>query len=298
MNETALNAGMTCEMVLVTPRIAAAWLATSEQNPRWSKKNSASPAVADQRRVIQMARDLEHGDWHQGSNTIAFSTDGRLLEGHHRLSAIIKSGKSIWLPVVRGITPEGERHIDDNRPRTASARTGINHRFLAVPNVHKAIILGVRQRESAPLTDEEKLRWLDLHPAVYEVYPLTIRGPKANRLLDSAVCLHALMCACEFGISVQKLELFTDIVLSGIPSSDESYSRQQSAMVIRSYLQRTRNLIHSRRDVACTNVVQAGIYDFVNGIPRQRPYTVQKGKYFEMNVARGDKRYTSMFGEY
>jgi hypothetical protein len=50
---------------------------------------------------------------------IKFSTSGELIDGQHRLQAIIESGKPQWLLVIRGLDPATKAVIDTGAPRTA-----------------------------------------------------------------------------------------------------------------------------------------------------------------------------------
>lgn len=69
--------------------------------------------------VNAYARDMGHGAWAVTGETIKFSKTGELLDGQHRLSAIIESGTSQWMLVVRGLEPATKGIIDTGAPRSA-----------------------------------------------------------------------------------------------------------------------------------------------------------------------------------
>lgn len=277
------------EVVYVTPSKAAEWLAKSEGNPRW--KNSKK--IVDDKRVMQIVNDIINGDWNPGTNGIGFNEDGVLVEGHHRLTAIIKAGEVVPCLVVHGIKKDGEKHIDDNRSRSEYQRTGVHSRYLAVANVHMAFVNGFGGIRNN-LSTEQKLRFLDLHPCIYAVGNLCNKGVhKRNALTMNSQSVHAAMCAYEHGVSETKIGRFFEAVNSGfVVDAGES-----AAIVLRNQLLSWKNTIKVERETMLSCNVQAAMYDFCNGIPRRVAYKAKRGKYFDMNVATGNRLYTSLWGE-
>lgn len=70
--------------------------------------------------VSILASDMENGNWDDGAvNPIKITKDGKLIDGQHRLMAVLESGKNIWFWVARGCD-EGEFvHTDENKTRKA-----------------------------------------------------------------------------------------------------------------------------------------------------------------------------------
>jgi hypothetical protein len=69
--------------------------------------------------VKTLASDLADNRWkitHQG---VAFDVNGDLVDGQHRLLAIVESGVGAVLPVTRGLDPKVFEVIDQHRKRTA-----------------------------------------------------------------------------------------------------------------------------------------------------------------------------------
>jgi len=96
---------------LVTPEIAKQWLVRNVSNRR------VSPPL-----VERYARDMGAGNWELNGETVKFDSSRRLIDGQHRLSAIIKSGKSTKMYVATGL-PTNHRiaaTIDNGRARSAS----------------------------------------------------------------------------------------------------------------------------------------------------------------------------------
>jgi len=59
------------------------------------------------------------GDWWMNGETIIFDAHGNLLNGQHRLSAVISSGVHIEVMVVRGVDKDSFRTLDGGRIRSS-----------------------------------------------------------------------------------------------------------------------------------------------------------------------------------
>lgn len=66
------------------------------------------------------AEDMVEGLWNPTGEAIKISRTGRLLDGQHRLSAIIASGKTVELLVVTGLPDETQKLMDQGAARTAN----------------------------------------------------------------------------------------------------------------------------------------------------------------------------------
>lgn len=96
-------------VVPVTPKMARRWLDRNDQNR--NVRNAT---------VTQYARDMANGRWQITGESIKFNSDGNLLDGQHRLAAIVKADVTIQLVVMHGIPNEAQRVMDTGRARTAS----------------------------------------------------------------------------------------------------------------------------------------------------------------------------------
>lgn len=92
----------------VTPLLAESWLG----------KNQSNRNVRD-RVVDAYARDMKSGDWRLTGEAIKFGSGGRLLDGQHRLHAVVASGATVRMMVVRGLDEAVQTVIDSGACRTA-----------------------------------------------------------------------------------------------------------------------------------------------------------------------------------
>jgi hypothetical protein len=104
---TDTSGGTRTETVLVTPELAASWL---DQNSR--NRSLSVP------RVNVYALDMRKGTWAYNPQPIILTAEGQLLDGQHRLHAVIKSGVPTNFEVVFGAPRETQDVIDRGRTRS------------------------------------------------------------------------------------------------------------------------------------------------------------------------------------
>lgn len=98
---------MECRILLVTPEMASEWL---RNNPRNRPLNL--------RVVDDYARTMTRREWVLNGEAVKISSDGTLLDGQHRLSAIVKSGIAVKMLVLFEMDPETQDTMDGGRRRT------------------------------------------------------------------------------------------------------------------------------------------------------------------------------------
>lgn len=103
---------MTVNAILetVTPDMALDWL-TAEIN---CQNRKLKPPI-----VRKYARDMAANNWTFNGDTIKFDWNGKLLDGQHRLHAVIEIGHPVQFLVVRGLNPDAYTAIDTGARRTA-----------------------------------------------------------------------------------------------------------------------------------------------------------------------------------
>jgi len=101
--EEALRDPSTYSMTVetITPQQAELYLAANRGN-----RNIV------QSHVEALARDIKNGQWMFNAQPICFSRSGRLLNGQHRLSAVIEAGQPIEVMVMRGLPEEAFETYD------------------------------------------------------------------------------------------------------------------------------------------------------------------------------------------
>jgi len=82
------------------------WLDTQANNRNLSPKT-----------VTAYARDMKKGAWRFDGTPIRFNRSGNLIDGQHRLSAIIESGKTQKMVVMWNLANETQDVMDSGRSR-------------------------------------------------------------------------------------------------------------------------------------------------------------------------------------
>lgn len=68
--------------------------------------NNAKHRPIKEKKVAEYMAEMRDGKWRLNGKTICFDTTGRLLNGQHRLSAVIRSGVPLTTVVIRGLDPD------------------------------------------------------------------------------------------------------------------------------------------------------------------------------------------------
>lgn len=82
--------------------------------------------------IKALAFDMMNGDWQVTHQGIAFDTTGRLIDGQHRLYAIIESGISIQIPITRGCSSSSFSILDRGANRSPSDILGWSKKITEV----------------------------------------------------------------------------------------------------------------------------------------------------------------------
>lgn len=93
----------------ITPSFAKAVLETRNTNNR-------KPSGA---KIAQSCSDIENGRFLINGESIIFDQTGTLIDGQHRLHAVVQTGIAIVSLCAFGIAPEASKTIDQGKVRTA-----------------------------------------------------------------------------------------------------------------------------------------------------------------------------------
>lgn len=96
------------ERIEVTPAMAKKWLRECNVHNRRMRADN----------VEAMARDIVEGKWQENGDTIRFAEDGALLDGQHRLAAVLEANTSIMMLIVTGLPNRSQDTIDGGARRS------------------------------------------------------------------------------------------------------------------------------------------------------------------------------------
>lgn len=96
------------ELTTVTPEMALNWINENRETANRHLNNTV---------VAKYASDIANGNWQVNGSSIVFSKDGKLLDGQHRLHAIVKAGKPVQTLVITGVDEIAFETIDTGLKR-------------------------------------------------------------------------------------------------------------------------------------------------------------------------------------
>lgn len=107
MNAARALAKFVVGIYVVTPDLAAELLKRNTRNRKISR------SVVD-----KYIAEMKRGEWYPTASGIGFDVDGVLVDGQHRLMAIVESGVSVPMLVVEGLPSRSQEKVDRQRRRT------------------------------------------------------------------------------------------------------------------------------------------------------------------------------------
>lgn len=165
---------------MVGPALAKKWLAT---NPGFQRRVRA-------RRVQHYVRVMRSGDWGESNDLLCFDWNGHLINGQHRLLAVIETGFTLAFAVRRNMNPESYADMDD---------PGIRYPVDYMPEKCRHVLSGAAKFTSVWIKGEFPHSPL-IRPTMREVFEIIDQNPK---LLQSTDLIHGygirLSCLCRAG---------------------------------------------------------------------------------------------------
>lgn len=119
--------------VLVTPEMAANWLKHNEVNRK------VSPTA-----LAKLKSAILRGEFRMTHQPIAITSSGRLLDGAHRLTAVVETETPVWMRVCYDANDSDFAFVDTGRARQA-------HQFIKAPS---ALIIASAARTLAVVTGD------------------------------------------------------------------------------------------------------------------------------------------------
>ena len=247
-----------------------------------------------QQRVIQYADSLRRGDWQLNGESIKFNDHGEMIDGQHRLSAIIYCNIPMTTVVMRGID-DGVSIIDRGRNRNLAdslliegiSKSIANNTIIAIVKLHHYI-----QTSLSNCSDSFVREYIEAHADNLERVNSILTGDShAPFKIKAAPMGLAMFYAGETEVGFDELDKFAKAVRSGFYET----RRETAAIVIRNDLINNpmRNSNLGARKYTCYAIEKA-IYDYHHGIERKKSYrNVDKPTYSnnaKFAVERGYKR--------
>ncbi len=239
-------------IVHVTPVLAELMLEQNVRNRRVSERH-----------ITVLSQIMASRDMRLNGETIIFSSDGRLLDGQHRLLACVKSGVAFDTIVVFGIDSDAFDTIDTGSTRSTGDILGINGIASAnkVASAVQALLAFVDNggfltgscatnhvRKATPVL---VTRVLEAHPGIFD----SISAMGGQRLMrgQHGYALHYVFSLVDKSLASD----FSDILANGSRDMGRPFCRLRESLITSPLTNETRSA-YSAKAVLAFNAERAG----------------------------------------
>lgn len=182
---------------------------------------------------------MKAGRWQTNGETIKIATDGRVLDGQHRLEAVVESEVPTEFLVAFNVPPESFVTIDTGRPRRAAdvlSLAGENN-TVQLGGALKMLLRfgkdGRMDRRDRGYTNAQVLDALEKHPGLREsIGPARPAFPILGAVLP--IALHYLFTNSKSGSREEADRFFQQLGLG------EGLNRRHSVYLLRERLMQTK----------------------------------------------------------
>ena len=207
---------------------------TPDQAREYLNKTSTQRPCSDAW-VRKLADRMTKGVWRQTGEPIQFDEDGHLINGQHRLKALVHFGQPLELLIVRGLPHEAFHVMDQGKKRSggdALAALGIQNYNMAAMGAR--ILLDIRdhgQIKRNARDNSEIIEFVEKH-LVYMNEAVTLAMPSKKLISPGmmSVVLFMALHVHETGARKFAEQIATGI---GLQSDDPAYLLRERFMKLR-----------------------------------------------------------------
>lgn len=252
MNTIIIND--TERIVQVTPELATTWL---------ENKNTHNRKVV-QTNVDRIAQEINEGRWRLNHQGIAFDENGNLVDGQHRLWAIVLTGKTVPVRVFTGISREAVETIDVGERRSNLDVIRLSGNAEQFNSAHMSIVRAMyntRKNRSKRLSVGVERARLMLHEQAIHFavkYLYSCNAPKVRTAL-----LGSLIARAYYSEDHNKLIRFCEVMKNGCANN----TTESAAVLLWRYLFSSKEDFHTKYGKA-----QRAMRAFLDGTPMTKLY--------------------------
>jgi hypothetical protein len=263
------------KIITITPEMAKLFLDKSNGNYRFSNTSK----TVDEFVVKKYATDMKNGNWKLNPHGIIFDEDGVLIDGHHRLNAVILADKPIDFVVIVNAPKNCITALDsgfkrpphlilqytDNVNKLSASKRGWAIARLHFVYKNNGDYIGVRAVPTSSYQDFIVKNADDIQMAM----KCAEHERQRQRFTSNAANYYSALCALKCGVPLSKINSFFTIVNTGMYDSKE----ESAAVVYRNKLLEGTKRNDTVYWMQISAYAQTALYDFVKCMPRTRHYT-------------------------
>lgn len=177
----ALDKNIVVSLETITPESATNWLRANQHN-----------RPVRRRHVAFLASEILKGNWQVNGQAIVISEDEQVLDGQHRLLAIIEAGRQVQSLVVYGIHEDAFKTIDTGAVRTGADALCLEHPDIALGTMRatSTAVVWCKRLEDGRLnnfrriSNTEVIEYVRDHPSLVQCIERVQSYPHDNRPLS------------------------------------------------------------------------------------------------------------------
>ena len=216
-----MESAMTMTYESITPEMAKSIL-----------KNNVNNRHVSNGLVRSYANDMKNGNWDESvGSAISIDVNGNLVDGQHRLLAVVQSDETINMWVCRNVKPHGI--YDNNRKRSISDQIGIvkpeqekiykSSRYISVA---KSLITHLPGENVGgyfrAVTPREVIDYTEAHKKVLDGFWLRFAQRNVAKISIKPV-LVGLYLAYIGGVDMKTIDTFYEILCNGMSTKPEDF---------------------------------------------------------------------------
>jgi hypothetical protein len=208
------NNGPAVKPVPEAPDIVLQWeWITPEKAKAYLENNFGRNRSLKPRSFARLCEALRSGHFYPIHQAIAFDEDDKLVDGQHRLSAIVETGVATWLIVAYGVRREHLSAIDRGKARSdadqirATTDMDIGHVHVAIA---KAMWIGIdSSRLRAEMSDYDTQQFLIRH---FDAIMFVAKGSRKKGL---TAMVRGMIAKAYYHADQAKLVRFMEVLSTG-----------------------------------------------------------------------------------
>lgn len=258
----------------ITPEMAKEYLTVNTENYRGLSKD----------RVISYSSDMKNGRWQFNGEAIKFDESGKLIDGQHRLHAIVRAGVPVDMLVIRGVeTGVNIYDVGSNRTmaQIAKARGGISGFYTQVMAC-AAWIVNNGEGNHMYTGKATTLQYAEEHAEDIQRAVRYCTMGATNPICKKSSIVSAVYCMIRDGVSQPEMGDFFRIANSGLPTG---HYDPTSALIFRNMVQEHNSHSPEEKRLLFSATMQA-IRDFASGKTRTMRYKFSADAYDVMHRVR------------
>lgn len=237
---------------IITPSMAKEYLEKNVKNRPINLKT-----------VNKYAEDMASGNWELTHQGIAFNENGELIDGQHRLQAVIKSEASVEMMVARGIS---NQTVNIDRPKARSLYDNMHMGFLDIdskminPNILSMCKVVIHPLNKGNISDMKLIEFIEKYASDIKELQKTILPTNRIRYLTVAAVEASIFMAYKNGVDIKQLERFYQVLKTGMSVTE----KEKPIIALRNVLLRN-EIPGFRKNAAIVLRTQFAIKQYASG---------------------------------